>query len=101
MIDERYCTTQDEERKILETMFSSLTPLRLETFPAKEKKKIVVLRRICQEFTPERSYTEKEINSVLKEIYADFATIRRYLIEYGLMDRTRDGRSYWLTQVSK
>ena len=96
MIDERYCTTKEEERQILDAMFASLEPLRLATFPAKEKKKIVVLRRISQEFTSGREYTEKEINAVLREIFPDFATIRRYLIEYGLMDRTRDGHAYWL-----
>jgi Trp operon repressor len=96
MIDERYCVTAEEEMQILETMFSSFEPLRLKTFPVKEKKKIVVLRRICQEFLSGREYSEKEINAVLKEIFPDFATIRRYLIEYGLMDRTRDGRAYWL-----
>lgn len=101
MVDERYCTTQKEECLILEAMFSSLEPLRLATFPAKEKKKIVVLRRISQEFTQDREYSEKEVNAVLKEIFPDYVTLRRYLIEYGLMSRTRDGHSYWLSTSGK
>ncbi|WP_236719720.1 DUF2087 domain-containing protein [Neobacillus mesonae] len=33
---------------------------------------------------------------MLKSIYADFATIRRYLIEYGFMDRSKDCMKYWV-----
>ena len=35
-------------------------------------------------------------NSVLKLIYEDYATIRRYLIEYGFMERTNDCKEYWV-----
>ena len=27
-------------------------------------------------------YPEKEVNEILKRVYADFPTVRRYLIEY-------------------
>ena len=42
-------------------------------------------------------YSECEVNEILKPIYDDYMTIRRYLIMYGFMERTRDGRQYWLT----
>ncbi|MBJ6950597.1 DUF2087 domain-containing protein, partial [Vibrio cholerae] len=28
--------------------------------------------------------------------YPDFVTLRRYLIEYGFLDRTDDGSQYWV-----
>jgi hypothetical protein len=96
MVDDRYFITKAEEEKILSAMFSSLEPLRLKTFSSKEKKKIVILKKIAGQFEKNRRYSEKELNSILKEIYEDFATIRRYLIEYGFMDRTKDCREYWL-----
>lgn len=96
MVDERYVITQDEREKILENVFDSLEPLKLKVFSKKEKKKIVILSRIAGEFKQQQTYTEKEVNEVLKEIYEDFATLRRYLVEYGYMERTRDGKSYWL-----
>lgn len=96
MVDDRYITTNEEEEKIIKTAFSSLTPLKLIEFPAREKKKIVVLKKITEQFQHGRNYEEKELNRILKGIYHDFPTIRRYLIEYGFMDRTKDCKEYWL-----
>lgn len=96
MVDERYMVTPDEERKILETCFVSLKPPVLKVFPPKQKRKLVILRVIAREFEAGRRYSEKEVNAVLKPIFADYATIRRYLLEYGFMDRTLGGKEYWL-----
>lgn len=96
MVDDRYFTTKAEEDQVISTMFSSIDPLRLTTFPAKEKKKIVILRKIANQFENDKRYSEKEVNMILKEIYDDFATIRRYLIEYGFMERTIDCQYYWI-----
>lgn len=97
MVDERYEITEAEQEKILQNAFSSLQPLRLSHFPKKEKKKVAILTRIAQEFTPGRRYSEPEVNQLLGGIYPDFATLRRYLIEYGFMQRTTDCREYWLS----
>lgn len=95
MVDERYVLTQQEEEKILSNVFHSLQPLKLKVLSSKEKKKVVILGKIAQEFTPDTQYPEAEINGILKEIYPDFATLRRYLIEYGFMARTPDCKTYW------
>ena len=39
---------------------------------------------------------EKEINDLLAMIYPDFATIRRFLIDYRFMTRSVDGKQYWI-----
>jgi hypothetical protein len=96
MVDDRYLVTKVEEEKIISTMFSSLDPLRLKTFSPKEKKKIIILKKISEQFERNKRYSEKELNSIIKEIFEDFASIRRYLIEYGFMERTNDCREYWL-----
>ena len=96
MVDDRYVTTEKEREKILHTYFSSLEPLRLKAFPPKQKKKLVILARIIEEFDAEKRYSEKEITGQLEEIYEDPVTLRRFLIEYGFIDRTRDGKEYWL-----
>ena len=95
MVDDRYEITEEENKKILENVFISLDPLRLKVFSKKEKKKIVILRKVSEAFEAERQYTEPEVNAILKEIWEDFATMRRYLIEYGYLDRTKDGKTYW------
>lgn len=96
MIDDRYFITNSEEDKIISSSFESLQPLRLKAFSPKEKKKIVILRKIASQFERERKYSEKEVNSILKDIYEDYATIRRLLIEYGFMERTTNCKEYWL-----
>lgn len=96
MVDDRYQITKAEETKILSSMFTSLTPLKLKTFATKEKNKVVILKKISEQFEMNKRYTEKELNSILKDIYADNVTIRRYLIEYGFMDRKKDCSEYWL-----
>jgi len=96
--DERYVITEQEKLHILETSFTSLDPPVLKTFSVKEKKKVVILAKIAEQFEPGRTYAEKEVNQIIKPIYEDYALIRRYLIMYGYMERTADGASYWLAQ---
>lgn len=96
MVDDRYIITEKERETILKTVFSSLEPLKLAFFSRKEKKKLVILTRIAEQFEHGKSYAEREINAILQEVYDDYVTLRRYLIEYGFLDRTRDGREYWL-----
>jgi len=98
MVDDRYITTQEESEKILRAAFVSFSPLKLKAFSPKEKKKIVVLRKIAEQFEIGKQYTEKEVNSILKEIFEDYVTLRRYLIEYGFMERTKNCSQYWIKQ---
>lgn len=93
MIDDRYVTTEKEETSILEAYFENK---KLKTFPSKEKKKIVILKYLLKSFDKEKKYSEKEINEIIKAVYPDFATIRRYFIEYGFMERTKDCSQYWV-----
>lgn len=95
MIDDRYNVTQEEKDKMVKKFFIEGTTT-LKTFPSKEKQKLVVLREITSLFSADKTYTEKEINEILKTVYADFVTLRRYLIAYGFLDRKNDGSSYWL-----
>lgn len=96
MVDGRYVIIEKEKEQILKTVFQSLSPLRLKIFPKKEKKKIVILTKISEQLEYGKHYTEKELNQILKEIYDDYAVIRRYLIDYGFMERTNDCKEYWL-----
>lgn len=97
MVDDRYITTEQEKGQILKTAFESLSPLRLKQFSPKEKKKVVILTRIAEQLEHGKRYTEKELNQTLKPIFDDYAVIRRYLVDYGFMERTDDGKEYWLT----
>ncbi len=93
MLDDRYNVTEEERKKIVATCFDENGALK--ECPAREKKKIVVLEVIARNFLPDRSYSEKEVNRILGRIYGDHAYIRRLLIEYGFLERTRSGSEYW------
>lgn len=96
MVDERFMVTEEERARILKNAFSSLQPMRLRNFPPKEKKKVVILNQIITLFEKGRDYTEREVNAILGEVFADYVTLRRYMIQYGFMERERDGSRYWL-----
>ena len=73
---------------------------KLTSFPAKRKKKIYCLFYLAQKFEAEKDYTEQEINNVLLDwhTFADPATLRRELYNYGFLDRSRDGKIYSLSR---
>jgi len=94
--DERFFITEEENRKILAQYFPEGLDGPLTEFPRKEKRKAAILKHISHRFEAHRSYTEKEVNEVLKPVYHDYVTLRRYLIEYGFLDREADGSRYWV-----
>jgi len=67
---------------------------RLTMLPAKNKNRTVFHLYLASHFELEKTYTEPEVNEILKRIDSDYATHRRALIDCGLMSRSRDGRAY-------
>jgi len=90
--DGRIMTTEKEKAGILAQYFDDE---KLLDFPKKQKKKLIILQHISRLIDKERTYTEMEINGVLRQVYDDYVTIRRYLIEYGFLERLSDGSKYW------
>ena len=73
-------------KKVLQT-FMRLG--RLVSIPAQLKKWQIVLERIVQEFEYGREYSEREVNIILLDFHDDVATLRRGLIELGLLERAK------------
>ncbi len=80
----------EEEAQTLSKFF---TGSRLRQIPTQQVKRLIVLERLAQEFEPGRRYQEKEVNFTLQLFYADYAALRRYLVDEELMTRA-DG-VYW------
>lgn len=95
---QQHSITVEEREKVLAVYFKDGFDKQIDVFPSKEKKKIIILEQICTRFEPQRTYTEKEVNELLKPIYQDYVSIRRYLVEYGFMDRSTDCTAYWLKE---
>ena len=66
---------------------------RLQSIPVAPAKRAVILDWLAQEFEPGQKYSEKMVNLVLGQRYADTAALRRYLVDRGFLDRA-DGQ-YW------
>lgn len=60
-----------------------------QTLPAQVKKRLIVYREIFERFDPARSYTEKEVNAIIAQVYADYCTVRRAFVGMGWMQRDR------------
>ena len=74
---------------------------KLTAFPAKRKMKLYALLYLAQKIPADTDFTEREINDILLtwHTFADPATLRRELYDYGFLDRRRDGKVYRLAQM--
>lgn len=68
---------------------------RLKEIPSQRSKRLVVLERLVQEFEPGVRYPERQVNFTLQLIHPDYAALRRYMVDEGLLTRA-DG-VYWRT----
>lgn len=80
----------DEEERVLRQYFRAG---RLTEIPAKRSKRLVVLERLALEFDIGVRYLERDVNQVLKRFHEDYMSLRRYLIDEGLLSRERG--EYW------
>lgn len=96
MVDDRFVVTEKERETIIKNYFDNSGHLK--EFPSKEKRKIIVLNHIINNFQLDRKYTEPEVNRILERIFEDYVSLRRALIEYGFMDRKTDCSLYWVKE---
>jgi len=80
----------DDERELLARYFEGRT---LISVPTSRAKRLIVLERLALEFDIGRRYDEREVNSILGAFNPDWSTLRRHLVDEGLLDR--DHNVYW------
>ncbi|MFC4056816.1 DUF2087 domain-containing protein [Planomonospora corallina] len=78
------------EEKVLR---SFLVDGRLRAIPSKRDKQLVVLDYVAQVFEPGVRYSEKEVNVALRAFHDDYAALRRYLVDEGML--SRENNVYW------
>ena len=71
---------------------------RLIRWPSKPRVRQAALRYLIAHFESGRDYNEREVNSLLNQwhVFHDPALLRRELFRNYLLNRTKDGRRYWL-----
>jgi hypothetical protein len=89
----QYEEKPEDVRKILKAYLSPDGTLKL--IPMETKKLLVILNFIVDVFAFEATYTEKEVNTILRRFHVDTAALRRYLVDNGFMAREGDGSKYW------
>ncbi|NCB78926.1 MAG: DUF2087 domain-containing protein [Bacilli bacterium] len=68
---------------------------KLIAFPKKLKSKQDLFAYLQEKLAKKGStFTEKEVNDFLAEIYDDYAILRRYLVDYGYLSRDQYGLEY-------
>ncbi len=68
---------------------------RIERYPANRAERRGLLAWIASEtFRPGESMTERQVNERLLSYTDDVVLLRRYLVDYGLLQRTASGSSY-------
>jgi hypothetical protein len=80
----------DAEEAVLRQWFAGG---RLKGIPAKRSKRLVILTRLSLEFDVGVRYPERDVVEVLQRFHADHASLRRYLVDEGLL--SRDHGEYW------
>ena len=83
----------EDVRKILKSFLNEDGTLK--QIPLQGNKLIIILNFIVDAFAFDANYTEKEVNTILRRFHVDTATLRRYLVDNGLMARESDGTRYW------
>ena len=77
-------------RKVLKSFMPEGT---CKALPAQIKKRMIIYEEIIRRFDPKRSYTEPEVNEVIRQVHEDFCSVRRDFIGLGWMHR-KDGVYY-------
>jgi hypothetical protein len=83
----------DHQARVVENFLDA--EHRLVTIPAQRTKRLAILRWLVEDFQPGHRYPEPEVNRIISRRHADFATLRRYLVDEELMQRSRG--IYWRT----
>jgi hypothetical protein len=67
---------------------------RITAVPAKRTRRRLLLDQVAQAFEPGRRYPESVVDEILKTVFDDHCTLRRYLVDESFMSRSAEG-VYW------
>ena len=83
----------EDVRKVMKTFLNPDGSIK--QIPLQDNKVLIILNFIVDASAYDTNYTEKEVNTILRRFHVDTATLRRYLVDHGLMARESDGTRYW------
>ena len=78
-------------QKVLNTFIKNKKVTKL---PVQRKKRMIIIEEFVKLFAPDKKYSEKEVDNIIKTLYDDYCTVRRIMIDEQIMEREK--QSYWL-----
>jgi len=89
----QYEEQPEDVRKVLKAYLNADGTIK--EFPLETKRLRILLNFVVDVFAFDANYTEKEVNTILRRFHVDVASLRRDLVDHGLMARESDGSKYW------
>jgi hypothetical protein len=73
---------------------------RVNRWPKKKLEKNAVLLYLHRKMNTGKIYSEKEVNEIIMQwhSFGDYALLRREMFDNFLLERTKDGKQYWINE---
>jgi len=84
---------QEDVRKVLKAYLNADGTIK--QIPQEGKKLLIILNYMLDAFAFDVTYTEKEVNTIIRRFHVDTASLRRAYIDHGFLARESDGSKYW------
>ena len=78
----KYDDSKGYEEKVIDSFFEYG---KLKQLPTQIKKREIVIGYIAEKFEFDKIYSEKELTSIISEIFEDYCTVKRDLIGFGFI----------------
>ena len=91
-----YVPEEDQEenvRKVLKAYLNADGTIK--QIPQEGKKLLIILNYVLDAFAFDTTFTEKEVNTIIRRFHVDTASLRRAFIDQGMLARESDGTKYW------
>lgn len=101
-MQQKIITREEFEKRLVELFAQN----RISQYPRKRRDRHILLKSIIMTLSNGKDYTEAEINEEIKAWLAgmheprglDHVALRRYLVDEGYVDRSRNGSRYWVIE---
>jgi hypothetical protein len=85
--------SQEDVRKVLKAYLNADGTIK--QIPQEGRKLLIILNYMLDAFAFDVTYTEKEVNTIIRRFHVDTASLRRAYIDHGFLARESDGSKYW------
>ncbi len=82
--DEAQKREEAYRKKVIEAFFDGE---QLRSIPVQRKKKLIVLQKIAEAFTPGQVYEEAALSEIIARVHPDYCTLRRDMVSEGSLRR--------------